>query len=82
MLGVSLARFLDISERTVRRRLDSLHSVLSVPTDQHSPVRLLHLSFREFLIDPQKQGKSPFWVDEKKTHANIDRNPINSNLPA
>jgi hypothetical protein len=26
------------------------------------------LSFREFLVDPQKQGKSPFWVDEKSTH--------------
>jgi hypothetical protein len=26
------------------------------------------LSFREFLVNSQKQGKSPFWVDEKSTH--------------
>jgi hypothetical protein len=68
---VSLARLLSISERTMKCRLDFLHSVLSVPTDQHFPVRLLHLSFREFLIDPQKQSKNPFWVDKKKTHAMI-----------
>jgi hypothetical protein len=65
---VSLARLLSISERTVKCRLDSLHSVLSIPTDQHSPVRLLHLSFREFLIDPEKQGTSPFWVNQKEIH--------------
>jgi hypothetical protein len=45
-----------------------LHSVLSIPDSEHVPIRLLHLSFREFLVDPQKQGKSPFWVDEKSTH--------------
>ena len=25
------------------------------------PIRLLHLSFRDFLLDTQKRGKSPFW---------------------
>ncbi|KAF2023105.1 hypothetical protein EK21DRAFT_95184 [Setomelanomma holmii] len=33
--------------------------------------RLLHLSFREFLVDPQKQEKSPFWVDELSTHKKL-----------
>jgi NACHT domain len=65
---VSLARLLDISEEVINCRLGSLHSVLSVPIDQQLPVRLLHLSFREFLVDPQKQSESPFWVDEKKIH--------------
>jgi hypothetical protein len=49
-------------------QLDFLHSVLSVPDSEDVPIRLLHLSFREFLVDPQKQGRSPFWVDEKSTH--------------
>jgi hypothetical protein len=35
------------------------------------PVRLLHLSFRDFLLDPQKRGKSPFWVDERETHERL-----------
>ncbi|KAF2818070.1 hypothetical protein CC86DRAFT_435377 [Ophiobolus disseminans] len=39
-----------------------------VPDSKDIPVRLLHLSFREFLINPQKQGRSLFWVNEKSTH--------------
>jgi hypothetical protein len=67
----SLANLLDIPEEDVDGRLDSLHSVLSIPTNKDAPVRLLHLSFRDFLLDPQKRGKSPFWVDERETHERI-----------
>jgi hypothetical protein len=66
-----LARLLQVSQKQVERRLDALHSVLSIPNGEHMPIRLLHLSFREFLVDPQKQGKSPFWVDEKSTHGKL-----------
>jgi hypothetical protein len=65
---VSLARLLQIQQQQVRYRLDALHSVFSIPESKDVPIRMLHLSFREFLIDPQKQGKSPFWVDEKSIH--------------
>lgn len=34
-------------------------------------MQLLHLSFRDFLLDPQKYGKSPFWVDERQMHGRI-----------
>jgi hypothetical protein len=68
---VSLASLLAIPEDDVAYRLDLLHSVLSVPTNQAHPVRLLHLSFRDFLLDPLKRNKSPFWVDERKTHERI-----------
>lgn len=67
----SLASLLEIPRRRIRARLDCLHSVLSIPDSEDVPIRLLHLSFREFLLDPQKQGKSPFWVDEKETHGRI-----------
>jgi Mrp family chromosome partitioning ATPase len=69
--AVSLARLLQVSREEIQCRLDSLHSVLSVPENKDAPVRLLHLSFREFLVDPQKQGKSLFWVDEKSTHKKL-----------
>ncbi|KAF5852409.1 hypothetical protein GGP41_007836 [Bipolaris sorokiniana] len=68
---VSLARLLQIPYEEIQCRLDFLHSVLSVPDCEDAPVRLLHLSFREFLLNHQKQGKSPFWVDEKKTHQKL-----------
>jgi hypothetical protein len=67
----SLACLLRLPKEEVKCRLDSLHSVLSVPNSEDVPVGLLHLSFREFLIDPQKLGKSPFWVDEKNTHKKL-----------
>jgi hypothetical protein len=68
-LGASpLARLLDIDQETIDCRLDSLHSVLSIPSSPDAPIRLLHLSFREFLLDSYKQGKNPFWVDETERH--------------
>jgi len=69
----SLAHLLSIPRKTVMRRLHSLHSVLSVPDDPTSPVRMFHLSFREFLVDRYKDGKMECWfsVDEKKTHGMI-----------
>ncbi|KAF2821770.1 vegetative incompatibility protein HET-E-1 [Ophiobolus disseminans] len=64
----ALAHLLQVSQKQVRLRLDALHSVLSVPDSEDVPVRLLHLSFREFLVNPKNKGKSLFWVDEKSTH--------------
>ena len=68
---ISLAALLDLPKEDIRCTLDSLHSVLSIPTDERLPVRLLHLSFRDFLLDPQKRGKSPFWVDESEAHKKL-----------
>lgn len=69
--SVSLARLLQLPLEDIQCRLDSLHSVLSVPNNKDAPVRLLHLSFREFLINPYKRGKSPFWIDERRTHQKL-----------
>src|SRR5262249_47451299 len=58
----------------IEDQLDLLHSVLSIPLDPSIPVRLLHLSFRDFLVDPEKgreQEKYPFWVDERETHERL-----------
>jgi hypothetical protein len=69
--AVSLARLLQVPQEEIQCRLDSLHSVLRVPDSENAPVRPLHLSFREFLVDPRKQGQSPLWVDEKSTHKKL-----------
>jgi len=69
--AASLARLLDISQKQVNYRLDLLHSVLSIPCSSSSPVRLLHLSFRDFLLDPEKRETNPFWVDEHQTHKRL-----------
>jgi hypothetical protein len=69
--SVSLASLLSIPKEDVICRLDSLHSVLNIPTNEYTPIRLLHLSFRDFLLDPKKRGKSPFWIDERDTHKRL-----------
>lgn len=70
---LALARILNVSKDSVYSQLDMLHSVLSIPVSPQSPVRLLHLSFREFLVDPEKR-ENPFWVDEKDTHKKMATN--------
>ncbi|KAJ0136329.1 putative beta-glucosidase K [Fusarium oxysporum f. sp. albedinis] len=67
----ALAKLIDVSEESIYNRLDVLHSVLNYPMTSEFPVRLLHLSFRDFLLDPEKKGISRFWVDEKKRHEQI-----------
>jgi hypothetical protein len=67
----SLAQMLDVSVDNIDDILDWLHSVLSVPSASGSPVRLLHLSFRDFLLDPEKCETNPFWVDEQQTHKQL-----------
>ncbi|KAL7792058.1 hypothetical protein V8C37DRAFT_381464 [Trichoderma ceciliae] len=70
----SLAHLLDVSTDVIEDQLDLLHSVLSVPSDLDTPVRLLHLSFRDFLVDSEKTHdliKYPFWVDEEESHSRL-----------
>ncbi|KAK5992078.1 Vegetative incompatibility protein HET-E-1 [Cladobotryum mycophilum] len=67
----ALSRLLEVPENTIADRLDMLHSVLSIPLSANGPVRLLHLSFRDFLLDPEIRDKTPLWIDEKQTHAKV-----------
>lgn len=71
--AVSLSRLLGISEGAVSDRLRLLHSVLNIPTDPERPIRLLHLSFRDYLINPQIMKEKYFWIDERLVHQNLSR---------
>jgi hypothetical protein len=68
---ISLSRLIGLTERVVHLRLNPLHSVLSVPDDDTLPVRLFHLSFRDFLLDSETRKKTPFWVNEKEMHSSL-----------
>ncbi|KAH7110462.1 hypothetical protein EDB81DRAFT_371295 [Dactylonectria macrodidyma] len=70
----ALAQILSASIDTIDDRLDFLHAVLSIPSSSSSPIRLLHLSFRDFLVDTEKRGKNPFWVDENHSHEKMAEN--------
>ncbi|RMJ28927.1 hypothetical protein PHISP_00138, partial [Aspergillus sp. HF37] len=63
----ALSLFLGIQADQISNRLDSFRSVLSVPGDRDQPIRILHLSFRDFLI----QSTTKFFVDEPRKHKDI-----------
>ncbi|KAH8130546.1 hypothetical protein FP744_10003862 [Trichoderma asperellum] len=73
----SLSELLQMSPMDISLRLSGLNSVLNVPKDFNSPVKLFHLSFRDFLIGIGDQDqKHDFWVDERGTHENLARQCI------
>lgn len=63
----ALSPFLGIRPDLIGNRLGSFRSVLSVPDNRDLPVRILHLSFRDFLV----QSNSLFRVEEATKHADI-----------
>ncbi|EXL39972.1 hypothetical protein FOCG_17422 [Fusarium oxysporum f. sp. radicis-lycopersici 26381] len=66
---IALSRLIDVPIEVVGERLDALHSVLSIPSEATLPVRLLHLSFRDYLMT----DGSEFQVDEKHTHQSLGK---------
>jgi hypothetical protein len=74
---ISLSRLLGCSRELVCLRLKPLHSILNVPSDDVLPVRLFHVSFRDFLLDPETRKKTPLWVDEKEIHRRLAKQCLN-----
>ncbi|KAF5696817.1 heterokaryon incompatibility protein het-E-1 [Fusarium globosum] len=66
---IALSRLIDVPIEVVGERLDALHSVLSIPSEATLPVRLFHLSFRDYLMT----NGSEFQVDEKHTHQSLGK---------
>lgn len=64
----SLSKIIGMNLATVEIQFNKLHSVLNVPTDSSVPVRLFHLSFRDFLVEAGSANQHPFQVDGRKTH--------------
>ncbi|QBZ57636.1 hypothetical protein PoMZ_02569 [Pyricularia oryzae] len=69
--SASLACVLDRTELDVTSKLRRLHSVLNISDDPLAPVKLLHLSFRDFLVDNENHDGNLFWVDAQKTHKQL-----------
>lgn len=67
---VTLAQLTEIPEKKIINRLKRFHSVLEVPVDLEAPVRILHVSFRDFLIHTE----GVFRINEEKTHRQVALN--------
>ncbi|KAI1052917.1 hypothetical protein LB506_009967 [Fusarium annulatum] len=66
----TLSRLIRMDQKTIDVRLDFLHSVLSIPSSSHAPIRMLHSSFSDYLMDPDIEG-NPFRIDQKKSSRDI-----------
>ncbi|KAE8357361.1 hypothetical protein BDV27DRAFT_151386 [Aspergillus caelatus] len=69
LLSVSLAKLISLDQTKVQGRLNSLQSVVSVPKNCDAPIQLLHLLFREFLVDCSASDK--FWSYEPAGHMQL-----------
>ncbi len=67
----SLAKLLSISEGKVMASLRFLRSLINIPRDLDAPIRLLHPSFRDFLLDSQRCSSQSFWIDKEKAHSDL-----------
>ncbi|KAK1146567.1 hypothetical protein N8T08_002997 [Aspergillus melleus] len=68
---LSLSRLIEVPTGTITKRLETLHSVLNIPKSLNQPVKLFHLSFREFLLSPAIRSKTDLWVDSESTHREL-----------
>jgi hypothetical protein len=70
----SLAGLLKKPTEEINQTLTHLHSVLDVPESQDGVIRLLHPSFRDFLLDEQRCLNPKFLIDKKQAHHNLFAN--------
>ncbi|KAF8533679.1 vegetative incompatibility protein HET-E-1 [Trichophaea hybrida] len=73
-----LAMLLGVSPGTVSVRLRCLHSVLDVPeSDETAPVKLLHPSFRDFLLNGERCLDRQLWIDDRNANEHLFVSSLN-----
>ncbi|THW10583.1 WD40 repeat-like protein [Aureobasidium pullulans] len=66
----SLESLLRPDDFDISRTLAALHSVLDISESKKRPIRLFHLSFRDYLVDPD-QCPEAFLINEPALHVQI-----------
>ena len=64
----SLAKLLAIPLNDIKDTLADLHTIVNIPSQASSPIRLHHPTFRDFILDKGRCSDLNFWVDEKQAH--------------
>jgi hypothetical protein len=74
--AAALTNLLRIRPEIVTLRIKHLHSILNVPQNPDHPIRLLHPSFRDFLLNDQRCYDQSFRVNKKQAHRTLADNCI------
>ncbi|KAB8670373.1 hypothetical protein FH972_026286 [Carpinus fangiana] len=64
------------TEKSVKDILDPLHALLDIPIDNQRPIRTIHLSFRDFLLDHDRCRQERFRIKQKDMHENLFKSCI------
>ncbi|KAM0804992.1 hypothetical protein BDR22DRAFT_885082 [Usnea florida] len=70
----AIAKLLSMPVKSVNVALGSLHSVLKIPNNLESPIRLLHPSFHDFLLNEVRCGDKRLFIQEALVHSNLVTN--------
>ena len=65
-----MAELLSMEEEHINQRLEGLQPVLMLPSQWDAPVKTLHLSFNNFLLNPEIQRHN-FWINAQEAHQNL-----------
>jgi hypothetical protein len=71
---IGLAGMIKTQEEAIYQTLMLFPSVLVIPKCQDGRIRILHSSFRDFLLDKQRCPQSQFWIDKKQAHHDLFTN--------
>jgi hypothetical protein len=55
----------------VQQTLDPLHAIFDVPEDLTEPIRMLHLSVRDFLMNSARCPDARFQIDQRQVHHDL-----------
>jgi hypothetical protein len=72
--AASLGSLFDLAEDEIRDTLCDLYSIINVPDGPLRPVRLHHVSVRDYVLSKQRCTDARFWIDEPVVHARLARN--------
>lgn len=67
----ALSKVCDRKTEDVYDIMSSLRSLFEIPRSLDSPIRLFHLSFREYLLDKKRCSNHQFWINKQETHHDI-----------
>ncbi|CAG8929648.1 unnamed protein product [Penicillium salamii] len=71
MSSEGLASLLGVERERITNTLSALHSVINVPERHSEPIRILHPSFREFLLDPERCTDKFYSIPVSDAHGRL-----------
>jgi hypothetical protein len=71
-----VAEHLEFNSDDVAEHLENLHSVLYVPEAEDSVIRVIHLSFRDFLTNEKRCKIPEFQINKEEVHERLFRGCI------